>query len=105
MVVEIKYRTTTYNADVFKYGNKEYTFVVTDKHLKGGTITMDEYIEECKEKCKNHPQEQVLLLCKHVKHHTCPDSWSQEAWERSLKDERNMWGIKLVDKKIEENEN
>jgi hypothetical protein len=95
MIVEIKYRTTTYSADVFKYGDKEYPFVVTD--LKDRDI--DDYIIDCKKEANKNPKEQVLLLCKHVKYHKCPDGWSQESWERGLKDNRNLWGAKLVDKK------
>lgn len=94
MITEIKYRTTTYMADVFHYNGKEYPFIVTDKLKNDRTI--DDYIQECIDSMKDNPEEQVLLLCKQVKYHKCPDNWTQEQWIRSLKDERNLWAAKAV---------
>ena len=96
MIVEVKYRTTTYMADVFNHNGKEYAFVVTEKLTNERTI--DDFIQECIEETKDNPEEQVLLICKHVKHQVCPDNWTQEEWIRSLKDERCLWAAKAVKK-------
>lgn len=98
MIVEIKYRTTTYMADVFQYKGNDFPFIVNNNWSKYG-LSIEEYIESCKQEYIGIPKEQVLLLCKHVPHHECPENWSEESWERSLRDGRNLWAAKVVDKK------